>query len=231
MKRWNLALRKSPRVLSVLLSVTMGMSMFGSFARTVQAAENTSGEEQVLTESEKALLAEEDHNRSHAAESGKEETVYVLADARGRSREIIVSEWLKNKEGKEELSDRSSLTDIENVEGYETYTKKEDGSLVWAADGNDIYYRGRSDRALPVDVKVSYKLDGKEISPEDLAGKSGRVTIRFDYENHETVKALVPYGREESAEFLFFATVNGIVKRVEICPPTASAISKSPTER
>ena len=207
MKRWNLALRKSPRVLSVLLSVTMGMSMFGSFARTVQAAENNSGEEQVLTEAEKALLSEEDKNRSHAADSGKSETVYVLADPLGRSREIIVSEWLKNKEGAGELSDRSSLTDIENVEGYETFTKKEDGTLAWAADGNDIYYRGKSDRALPVDVKVSYKLDGKEISPEDLAGKSGRVTIRFDYENHETVKALVN-GKTEDI-YVPFAMVSG----------------------
>lgn len=207
MIKWNQVLRKSPRVLSVLLSVAMGMSMFGSFARTARAAENTAGEEQVLTDAEKALLAEEDNNRSHAAESGKEETVYVLADARGSSREIIVSEWLKNREGKGELSDRSSLTDIENVEGYETFTRKEDGTMVWAADGNDIYYRGKSDRALPVGVKVSYKLDGKEIAPEDLAGKSGRVTIRFDYENHETVKALVNGKTEEI--YVPFAMVSG----------------------
>lgn len=208
MKRWNLALKKSPRVLSVLLSVTMSMSLFGSFAQAVSAAENTGEETQVLTESEKAELSQKG-KESHSSDSGKSETVYVLTDANGKSREVIVSEWLRNREGSRELSDSSQLTDIENVEGYETYTRNEDGTLTWAAQGNDIYYQGRTDKALPVDVKVTYKLDGKEISPSDLAGKSGQVTIRFDYENHETRKVLVN-GKTETV-YVPFAMVSGCI--------------------
>ena len=69
MKRWNLALKKSPRVLSVLLSVTMSMSLFGSFAQAVSAAENTGEETQVLTESEKAELSQKG-KESHSSDSG-----------------------------------------------------------------------------------------------------------------------------------------------------------------
>ena len=99
-------------------------------------------------------------------------------------------DWLKNRDGSDTLEDYSDLTDIKNVKGDETFTKKSDGSLLWDAQGKDIYYQGKSSEELPVSVKISYTLDGQPISPEKLAGKSGKVTIRFDYENHakETVK-------------------------------------------
>lgn len=43
---------------------------------------------------------------------------------------------------------------------------------------------GQVNEELPVDVKITYKLDGEEIEPSELAGKSGKVTIRFDYTNN-----------------------------------------------
>ena len=106
----------------------------------------------------------------------KEETVYVNMDASGNVEKITVSDWLKNNSQSAELSDSSSLSDIKNVKGDETFTQ--DGEkLTWQADGSDIYYQGTTDKELPVTVKLTYYLDGKEISPEDLAGKSGKVKI------------------------------------------------------
>lgn len=113
----------------------------------------------------------------------KEETVYVNAAANGEAEEVTVSEWLKsNKKG--ELEDYSNLTNIKNVKGDEEFTQKEDGSIVWKSEGKDIYYQGESGEELPVSMKVTYYLDGKQISPDELAGKSGKVKMRFDYYNH-----------------------------------------------
>ena len=122
---------------------------------------------------------------SHSLDAGKEETVYVVADAAGKPTETIVSTWLKNPDGAAILEDVTDLTGIQNVKGSETYTQTPDGRITWAADGNDIYYQGKTDRALPVSTKITYALDGKEISPDKLAGKSGHLVIRFEYENHE----------------------------------------------
>ncbi|MDO5147002.1 MAG: hypothetical protein Q4D60_08355 [Eubacteriales bacterium] len=120
----------------------------------------------------------------------KTETVYVNADANGGSQQVVVSEWLRNHDGSDSLEDSTNLKNIKNVKGDEEYAEEADGSYLWTAGGNDIYYQGESDEELPVSVKVTYFLDGKEISADELAGKSGKVKIRFDYENHtkETVK-------------------------------------------
>lgn len=119
----------------------------------------------------------------YAAGQEKEETVYVKADADGSVNKTIVSNWLKNEEGAQEIKDASELTDIKNVKGDETFTQ-EGNELTWQAAGNDIYYQGETEKELPVGVKITYYLDGKEISPEELAGKSGKVRIRFDYTNN-----------------------------------------------
>lgn len=120
----------------------------------------------------------------------KDETVYVLTGADGSVKKIIVSDWLKNELGSASVADKSDLSDIENVKGDESYTINGDNMTVWDAQGNDIYYQGNIQKELPVGLSVRYYLDGKSVSPEELKGKSGKVTIRFDYENrqHETVQ-------------------------------------------
>ena len=114
----------------------------------------------------------------------KDETVYVLANADGSVKKIIVSDWIKNNGGKT-VSDKTELSDIKNVKGDESYVMDTDNMREWNADGKDIYYQGTISKALPVDLKVSYELDGKPVSAESLAGKSGNVTIRFDYTNNQ----------------------------------------------
>lgn len=125
-----------------------------------------------------------------STQNEKTETVYVFASAAGDVRKIIVSDWIHNPNGSDTLIDSSTLNDVENVKGDETYTVNEDGMRVWNAAGSDIYCQGTTDRALPVSVKVSFTLNGEPISAEALEGKSGRVKIRFDYTNNcfETVE-------------------------------------------
>ena len=141
-------------------------------------------------------------------EIGKEETVYVLADSTGKERKVIVSDHLINDGNKDTIEDASDLKDIENVKGDETF-KQSGNKLTWQADGNDIYYQGTSTKEAPVSQTITYSLDGKEVKPEDLAGKSGKVTIRFDYTNNETVKTKID-GKEEEI-YVPFAAVSGMV--------------------
>ena len=121
----------------------------------------------------------------------KAETVYVIADAEGTAQEVLVSDWLKNPAAEEKLADETILDDIENLKGNEEFSETGDGRIVWDAQGNDIFYRGSTDKELPVSIKVTYMLDGQEISPEELAGKSGEVTIRYTYENNEVQEAKI----------------------------------------
>ena len=139
-------------------------------------------DEEVLTETAKELLK----TTTKSDVNGKEETVYVIDDADGNKNQVIVSNWLKNGDGADDLVDKTDLTDIENTKGDETYTENEDGTITWDAHGNDIYYKGNSSDELPVNVHISYKLDGKEVTADELKGASGHLTIEFTYENNET---------------------------------------------
>lgn len=117
--------------------------------------------------------------------TAKDETVYVIANADGSVKKIIVSDWIKNSLNEKNLKDKSELKDIKNVKGDESYVMDSDNMRVWNADGADIYYQGTISKELPVDLKVSYKLDGKAVSADEIAGKSGKATIRFDYVNKQ----------------------------------------------
>lgn len=139
---------------------------------------------------------------------GKDETVYIIADSTGNAKEMIVSDHLTNKGYKETIEDVSELENIENIKGGETFEKDGD-RLVWQADGNDIYYQGTAEKQLPVTQEITYYLDGNEISPQELAGKSGKVTIRFDYVNHEKTQAKIA-GKAEDI-YVPFLAVSGVI--------------------
>lgn len=138
----------------------------------------------------------------------KEETVYFITDASGNVNKTIVSDHLYNRDGKDTIEDVSSLSDIENVKGDEEFSQDGD-KLQWKADGNDIYYQGTTNAEAPVSQKVTYNLDGKEISPEDLAGKSGKVTIHFDYTNNTSYTETV--NGEKVTVSVPFAAITGLV--------------------
>ncbi|MDD6350843.1 MAG: hypothetical protein PUG16_00385 [Lachnospiraceae bacterium] len=139
----------------------------------------------------------------------KIETVYVSADADGSAKDVTVSNWLRNYSGQNKIEDKSDLTDIKNVKGNQKYEKGSDGALTWDADGKDVFYQGKTKDTLPVGVKVSYKLDGQDIDAKDLAGKSGKVTIRFDYTN--TAKTTVNVDGQDKEMTVPFAMISGMV--------------------
>ncbi len=170
-----------------------------------------------------AGASEEPRQLSAAAETAdavKDETVYILAESDGAVQKIIVSDWLKNPMGSASLRDPFPAENVENVKGGETYTAGSGDALVWDAQGNDIYCQGTSGKELPVDLRVSYQLDGQSVSPQELAGKSGRVTIRFDYTNRQyeevdidgkTEKIYVPF-----AVLTGMALDNDVFSNVEV---------------
>lgn len=138
----------------------------------------------------------------------KDETVYVFAKANGDVDNILVNETLKNRDKSDKIEDTTDLKDIVNVKGDETFTQN-GNKITWDAAGNEISYQGTTDKQLPVSVKATYYLDGNEISPEELAGKSGKVKIRLDYTSNEKVTKEVN-GKEEDISVPFVA-VSGMV--------------------
>lgn len=170
----------SLKIVSVILA--MIISVCAVIAVNAQSADNTSKVNN--TQESKAV---KDNNKP--TKISKDETVYVLAGADGSVKKVIVSDWIKNAISEGKISDKTNLKNVKNVKGNEKYTLDSNNMTVWDAQGNDVYYSGNIDEELPVNLSVSYKLDGKNITADKLAGKSGKVTIRFDYENkqYETV--------------------------------------------
>lgn len=138
----------------------------------------------------------------------KEETVFVFTDANGKQDHLIINEKLKNVTGQTSIKDITTLKNISNVTGDET-SSISGNNITWAANGSSLTYQGASEDAAPVSMKVTYYLDGKEISASRLAGKSGKVTMRFDYTNlaHKTITV---NGKEQSA-CVPFTMITGMV--------------------
>lgn len=152
--------------------------------------------------------AKDNKNAKEAEDFFKEESVYVKADPSGNVTDTTVTEWLKNPE-KGSLKDETNLNDIKNVKGDETFSEGKDNEIKWKSEGKDIYYQGTSDEKLPVGVKISYKLNGKSISAEDLSGKSGKVEIQIDYDNDS--KKIVEVGGEKEEMYTPFTMITAMM--------------------
>lgn len=179
---------------------------------TNQAAEQQSDQSQEGTDDSnsfvKDLLGSNDTTDADANDPTKTETVYVFNNADGSARNAIVTDWLKNVKGDQSLADVSNLTDIENTESQASY--QQDGQkLTWDAQGDDIYYKGNTTEQAPVTIKVTYWLDGQEIAPDDLAGKSGHVKIRYDYTNNASYQTEV--NGEQRTMYTPFVAATGLI--------------------
>ena len=119
------------------------------------------------------------------ADFSKDETVYVVMNADGSVKSTSVSEHLYNAAGLSKVTDVSTLTDIQNTESSAEFTQNGQ-QMVWNTDDTDVYYKGNTDKALPITAKVTYTLDGKTDSLENLIGKSGHLTMKIDLTNSET---------------------------------------------
>ncbi len=126
----------------------------------------------------------------------KDETVYANMKVNGENYKTIVTTRLENTENEKILKDLSNLLNIENTSGDEKFTQ--DGeTLIWEADTNDIYYKGETNKELPVKLNIKYELDGEEIKPEEIAGKTGKVKITIEFQNKDEHKVNLN-GKEET---------------------------------
>ena len=129
-------------------------------------------------------------DKKDSGKADKTETVYTKADPSGKVYDVSVEAVLKN-DGEGEITDYSTLSDIKNTEGDEEFTEKGSNVVVWENHGEDIHYKGTSTDALPVDVKITYYLNDKQVTADELKGQSGKVRIRFDYTNKSSQKVEV----------------------------------------
>lgn len=191
------------KIKTLILAGILALAMaFSSFAGAKEKGETMQAETELDDSTSSDEKAETKKGEVNQMEDDKTETVYAKADAQGNVREITVEATLKNPGSSDNIQDYSTLKDIKNTEGDEEFTDKGNGVIIWENHGEDINYEGKSDGKLPFSVRISYYLDGKEMKPEDLAGKSGKFRMRFDYENltseiveidGKTVEVQVPF--------------------------------------
>lgn len=199
---------KNKKTIALILCAAL---LTGTIAATIQASgSNSSANDSQTTITETAteekipLFLEKQTSNTTV----KDESVYVLAQTDGSVRKIIVSDWLRNGTNAGTITDQSELTAVENVKGDETYT--ENGKArIWNADGGDIYYTGNIEKELPVDMEVTYTLDGKPVTSAELVGKSGHVTIRYSYTNKQFENVTID-GKSERI-YVPFAMLTGML--------------------
>lgn len=178
---------KTKKLLKKELCLVLAVALIST---TVFAATDAVGTQAAATQAPAAEPAGEETAVPKAApetgvegdEDKKTETVYVTLDAQGNPTETIVTDWLHSATPNAQLTDRTTLESFENIKGDEVPLKNGQ-DLVWKLNGSDLYYRGTTGKELPVKVNISYTLDGKAISAQELAGKSGLVEIHISFRN------------------------------------------------
>ena len=189
--------------LGVGVAAAVGMTGCGKTDTSSDSAQTAKTEDaKEAADTQEASKTSDDTKKKDTEEKDKTETVYVKSDAKGNPREITVQTKLKNTSDGDTIEDYTNLTDIKNKEGDEAFTQNVDGTIEWENHGEDITYEGTGSEELPVDVNISYELDGQPIEPEELAGKSGSLKIRFDYKN-KTTQTIKIEGKEEQVSVPF----------------------------
>lgn len=186
------------KTIPILLSAALLLSACGQAANMAETAA-TADAPAAVTETAAQTTAP----KTTPGGVDKSETVYAKANADGTVTETTVEAVLKARDGAT-IPDVAALRDIINKEGDEEYTTGADNALTWQNSGSAITYEGKSDAALPVTTRVTYYLNGVETAPDDLAGQSGRVRIRFDYTNH-TRETVTVDGQEYTVSVPFTA--------------------------
>ena len=195
-------MRKNYRLRKILITavlcpaLVLGMAACGQKGGNAGNGNSAAGEETAAGNESAGEKAEEvvfkpPVDTPFVTPGEKDESVYVKADASGKPTEKSVEVVLKKIEGSDLIEDRSNLREIKNTEGNEEYSEAGEGRYLWQNNGEDIHYKGKSDEELPVNVHITYYLEGQEVSAEQIAGKTGKVKIRFDYENSTDVPFMV----------------------------------------
>jgi len=193
------------------IGLTMSALMIFGCGMAVSAGSNGSTDVKSVTQKEESSTDKVKSDIAsiiNDADVDKEETVYVIANADGSVKKVIVSELLKNPDGLDKLTDATGLTDIVNVKSDAGYTMS-DSSCVWDAGGENIYYRGTTTNEVPVTFKISFKLDGQSVSADEIAGKSGALEMTFDYINN--CKKTVEIDGKNEEMYVPFLMISGMI--------------------
>ena len=125
-----------------------------------------------------------------AAGVKKSETVFINLDPTGKPYETTVTDWIHSDTPDAVLNDLSDLTGIENIKGLQQ-PRQEGDRLTWKMEGSDLYYTGKTDKEPPVDVEITYTLDGKSIEPQELPGKSGQLSMTVRFRNTQRQRVTI----------------------------------------
>lgn len=199
----NKSIKLSKKVAAIILCATMTCGLLSGCGtdtdKTAKAETNTI---EVASNTETT----EKNTGSGTGTVEKSETVYVIADANGKVQEITVSDWLKNPEKYQNITDASSLENIVAIKGSEEFNQN-GSDLNFTANGNDVYYRGSlpATTELPVSLDITYTLDGKEISKDELKGATGHLEVHIQYTNNTSYTAKID-GKEKDIHVPFLST-------------------------
>lgn len=193
------------KIVKVITASVLTVSMCGC-AVSADEAKSTAAADTVSSEKKSS---KKDASEAYTSQqTGKDETVYVFTGADGSMNHMVVSDILHTAGKKGAVEDYSNLDNIENVSGDEKYSSDDNGNITWTSDGSDISYQGTTDKELPVDVKITYYLNGNEVSPEEIKGQSGHVKVHFDYTNN--AETTITSNGEEKTVKVPFGMVTGL---------------------
>lgn len=139
----------------------------------------------------------------------KNETVFVNMDAEGAITSKIVTDWLHTDTAQTYIDDATNLTDVQNVKSNSLPVKNEDGSYRWSMETTDLYYRGSTDKDMPINFNITYYLDGKQTSAKDIAGKKGQVKMVITVNNES--KKTVKIGGKDTTIYTPFIIAGGMI--------------------
>ncbi len=173
--------------LKKIMCVLLCASMLVSFAACSKDTDSETEESTTSADQSKTTQVSYD---TAATSYKKNETVYVNLSSDGEVTSKIVTDWLHTDKAQTYIDDATDLSDIKNVKSDIEPVKNSDGSYRWNMESTDLYYRGKTDKDLPVNFKISYYLDGKETTAEKIAGQKGQVKIvvTVNNESKQTVK-------------------------------------------
>ena len=205
------------RTIAATLAATVGGGGVFAASHINKTSDSVAARDTIVIENESdentENTKEETHTKVKSASDDctvkKEETVYVNANANGNVEEIMVSDWLRNSGNtRGALLDRSSLADIENIKGDETFLQ--DGhTLVWNMQDEDIFYQGTTTKKLPIEMNIAYYLNDEEITPKELAGKDGHLRMEVTFKNNSTVNKKID--GEKATLYAPFVMVTGML--------------------
>ena len=199
------------KIAAVALSAAMIVTAFAGCGekKAQPVAKEETDAAQNNDENDGREKAEEMAAPEHSSTSGKNETVYIIKSSDG-TKKTIVSAWLKNPSGSATLKDVADLDDVEVVKGDAKLEKNENGNLTWNAGGADVYYSGTTKKDSPVDVDITYTLDGAKVKASDLKGKSGHLVIEINYKNNAS-KTVTGKDKKDYTLYMPFIMSTGMI--------------------